>query len=763
MDKVRRFIEVKGIVQGVGFRPFVYNLAVENNLTGWVNNTCEGVFIDIEGNIDDINRFINEIKKNPPILSKINSIVILNKKNVNYKNFIIKISDSNVKATTYISPDYSICNKCKNEIFNIENRRYKYPFTNCTNCGPRFTIIKKLPYDRRTTTMEEFKMCEKCREEYINPTNRRFHAQPNACPVCGPKVFIVDNKGNEILCENPLDKAIELLKKGKIFAVKGLGGFNLVCDSKNEKAIKLLRKKKNRPNKPLAVMMKDINTVKSYCEINEQEERLLLSNKRPIVLLNKLDNFKLPKSLAPNNKKLGIMLPYTPLHYLLFDNEIDSLVMTSANISGEPMIYINSDAVNNLSDIVDYYIMHNRDIYMSIDDSVSEVILQKERLIRPARGYMPYALQIETYDEILALGSELKNTIALSNKKDIFISEYIGDLKNIEIINNMENVLKHFTNTYDIKPNILVYDKHPSFIYKEIDIKKVLGINNDIKIIETQHHHSHVVSCMAENNINTDVIGIAFDGTGYGNDKNIWGGEFLICNRKSFERIGHLDYFYLPGGESSIKEPWKIAISLIYNTFKEEFYKFIPKSLVNKNVNIIKSMIDKEINSPKTSSIGRLFDGVSSILGVIDKVTFEGEAAINLENICDENNDEVYGFNISEVEETLILSFNKIIKGIIKDINKNIDKKIISKKFHNTIIKSTIDMALNIRKKTNINIVAISGGVFQNELLFKGIVQGLEEDGFEVLTHKIIPCNDSGISFGQLIIANEILKNNEVR
>ncbi len=758
MSKNRKFIEVKGIVQGVGFRPFVYKLAKLNNLFGWVNNTSKGVFIDIEGDENNINNFINELKDNAPPLSRITSININNMELLGYENFIIKESINNLNATTYISPDYSTCSECKNEIFDKNNRRYRYPFTNCTNCGPRFSIIKSLPYDRVSTTMNYFEMCDNCKQEYTSPDNRRFHAQPNACPKCGPSVYIIDKHRNKIQCDDYFIKAINLLKEGNIFAIKGIGGFNLVCNSKNEQAIKTLRERKNRPRKPLAVMMKDIETVKKYCVLDNLQEEVLKSNKRPIVLLYKKGENIFPQNLSPNNKKVGVMLPYTPLHYLLFDDELDSLVMTSANISGEPIIYKNDDAIKKLNNIVDYFFMHNRDIYISIDDSVSNITLGKERVIRNGRGYFPYTLNINTVSNILALGSELKNSISLSNKNDIFISQYIGDLKNTETIDSFEKTIKHFRKIYDVTPEVLVYDKHPSFEYRNIDLKNILNINKDIKIIEVQHHHSHIVSCMAENNINEKVIGIAFDGTGYGEDKNIWGGEFLICTKSNFKRIGHLDEFYLPGGDKAIKEPWRIGISLIYKIFNDEFNNFVPNNLKDKKYNIIRNMIDKKINCPRTSSMGRLFDGVSSILGLIDEITFEGEAAITLENICDEKEGESYKFEIKKDEEKFILDFNKIIKGIIYDIYKKVNINIIARKFHNTIIKSTIEMTLYIREKTNINTVVISGGVFQNEILFEGVVKGLEKYKFKVLTNKIIPCNDSGVSLGQLIIANELLK-----
>lgn len=758
MDKYRKFIEIKGIVQGVGFRPFIYNLAKMNNLSGWVNNTGQGVMIDIEGDKKSLNYFISEIKINPPILSKITLIDIKDKELINYKDFFIKESNSDLKATTYISPDYSVCSECKREIFDKNNRRYRYPLTNCTNCGPRFSIIKNLPYDRDFTTMNDFEMCDSCKAEYNNPENRRFHAQPNACPICGPRAYIVDKNNNEIITDDPLDTAIALLKQGKIFAIKGIGGFNLVCDSSNEDAIKLLREKKYRPTKPFAVMIKNIESVRKYCNIKKEEEELLKSNKRPIVLLEKRDKYSFSEILAPNNKKVGVMLPYTPLHYMLFDDELDSLVMTSANISGEPIIYKDNEAIKKLNNIVDYFLMHNREIYMKIDDSVTNSILGEERVIRLGRGYAPYTLNIDTIKEILALGSELKNTISLSNRKDVFISEYIGDLKNSEVIDSLEHTIEHFSKIYNIIPKVLVYDNHPDFEYKKIDLKKVLKIESTIKIVQAQHHHSHIVSCMAENNINEDVIGIAFDGTGYGDDESIWGGEFFLCNRRKYKRVGHLDKFYLPGGEKAIKEPWRIGVSLIYKVFKEKLKDFIPEHLNNEKIDIIKTMIDRKINSPETSSMGRLFDGISSILGVNNKVTFEGEAAINLENICDENNSETYIFQIIRDKESFIFCFDDIIKGIIYDINSKNNISIIGKKFHNTVVKGTIEMALSIREDTNINTIVISGGVFQNEILFKGVIEGLNKYNFNVIAHKIIPCNDSGVSLGQLVIANEVIK-----
>ena len=499
-------------------------------------------------------------------------------------------------------------------------------------------------------------------------------------------------------------------------------------------------------------MMKDIFTVKRYCNISLEEERLLTSNKRPILLLNKKNDYKLPQNLSPNNKKIGVMLPYTPMHYLLFEDNIEALVMTSANISGEPMIYKNDEAIRKLNNIADYYLMNNREIYIPIDDSVSSVIYNSEKTIRLGRGYAPMALSIKTKQAILALGSELKNTFSLSNKNDIFISEYIGDLKEINTLNNLENCLKHFIKIYEVDPKVIAVDLHPNFICKELDIYQKYKCNNIIKV---QHHHAHIVSCMVDNSLDNKVIGIAFDGTGYGYDNKIWGGEFIICDKKSFNRVGQLEDFKLAGGESAIKEPWKIAISLIYKVYNDDFIKYMPSDLIDKDYNVIKKMINKNINCPETSSMGRLFDAISSILGFDKMVSFEGEAAIYLENICDEFVHDYFDYFIKINNDRYELCFDNTIKGILEDLNNKVDKSVIAKKFHNTIIRSSVDLAVLLREKFNINIICLSGGVFQNEILLSGISKELKSRGFKVFTHKNIPCNDSGISLGQLIIANE--------
>lgn len=743
----RKYIVVTGIVQGVGFRPFVYNAAVENELKGWVKNTSEGVYIDIEGTPNSIELFLHTLRNEAPPLSKINNIAVEHREVRNYKEFSIEKSDDNDRVITLISPDVATCKECEMEIMNSKDRRYHYPFTNCTNCGPRFSIIKSLPYDRPMTTMKNFKMCPYCNEEYENPRDRRFHAQPNACKACGPKVYLTDKYGNEINVQDPIAEAKNLIKKGKIIAVKGLGGLHIACDGKNEEAIKLLREKKSRPSKPFALMMKDIDTINQYCLVNKVEENTLKGIKRPILLLDIKNNI-LPSSIAPGNNRLGVMLPYTPLHHLLFDTNIDVLVMTSANVSGLPIVYKNEEAVEKLGDIVDYFLLNNRDIHVPVDDSVARVILGEERIIRRSRGYAPMPIIIKDIKETLAYGSHLKNTFCISKEQFAFLSQHMGSMDNLEAYKNYEYNVKHFKNLYNIKPEIIAYDMHPELLLSNF-AKKDEG-----KKIPVQHHHAHIVSCMIENEINEKVIGIAFDGTGFGTDGKIWGGEFLVCDYEGFERAGHLNYVKMPGGDSAVKEPWKMALGYLFKAFGSEINTSIFTSISEKNTKIILNMLKNNINSIETSSMGRFFDAVSALVNLKMKVSFEGEAAINLEAISDADENGTYNYEIYFADETYVVNTDSIIKGIVEDIDKNIDKSIIAKRFHNTVIAFALEMTKLIRSKYKINSVALSGGVFQNEILLKGLYEKLIENGFKVYIHKDIPCNDGGISIGQLVIAN---------
>ncbi|WP_432667237.1 carbamoyltransferase HypF [Wukongibacter baidiensis] len=747
----RKYVVVEGIVQGVGFRPFVYNIAIRNDLKGWVKNTSEGVFIDIEGEERSISSFLEELEDKAPPLSQIERITVEDRDLKHYDDFVIEKSKDNQNAITLISPDVATCRDCEEDIKDKNNRRHKYPFTNCTNCGPRFSIIKKLPYDRPMTTMKDFEMCRECNEEYENPMNRRFHAQPNACGDCGPRVWLTDSCGNEIDMEEPIVEAIKLIKEGRIIGIKGLGGFHLVCDGMNHKAIETLRNRKARPAKPLALMIRDIETVKKICYLSGMEEDILTGIRKPILLLDKKVS-SLPDNIAPNNNKLGVMLPYTPLHYLLFDNELDVLVMTSANVSGLPIVYKNDEAVEKLKGIVDNFLLHDREIHIPVDDSVAKVVLDKECLIRRSRGYAPVPVKIAGIEDTLACGSSLKNTFCISKRESAFLSQHMGDIDNIETYENFEENIKHFKTIYQVEPKLIAHDMHPDFLSTEFAEQKTA------EKFPIQHHHAHIASCMVDNELSEKVIGLAFDGTGLGTDGKIWGGEFLVCDLTEFERVGHLDYVKMPGGDAAVKEPWRMAVSFLYKVYEEGIDKDILNHIENKKIKNVMSMIKHNINCPETSSMGRFFDAVSGLLGLKTRITFEGEAAIYLEAVADKKEVGKYNYHIENLDEKYVVNTGEIIKSLLKDIENNLGKGIISRRFHNTVIAFSIDMCKLIRSKTNINSVALSGGVFQNEIILKGIYEGLVGEGFSVYTHGQIPCNDGGIAIGQLVIANNQFK-----
>lgn len=750
----RKYVVVTGIVQGVGFRPFVYNIAVDNGLNGWVKNTSEGVCVDIEGTKKSVEIFLEKLVNQAPPLSKINNITIENRDIKNYTDFFIEKSEDNDRTITLISPDVAICEDCEREIKANKDKRYKYSFTNCTNCGPRFSIIKKLPYDRAMTTMEKFKMCPNCRKEYENPSDRRFHAEPNACATCGPRVYLTDRCGNEIATKNPIEEVKNLIKNGKIIGVKGLGGLHIACDGKNQEVIHRLRQRKSRPSKPFALMMKDIDTVKQYCLVNEIEENTLKGIKRPILLLDVKNNI-LPLNVAPDNNRFGVMLPYTPLHHLLFDDNIEVLVMTSANVSGLPIVYKNEEAVEKLNNIVDYFLLNDRDIHVPVDDSVARVILGEERIIRRSRGYAPIPLIIEDIKETLAYGSHLKNTFCISKEQFAFMSQHMGDMDNLEAYKNYEYNVKHFKNLYNIKPEIIAYDMHPDLLLSNFARK------DEGKKIPVQHHHAHIVSCMIENNVNEKVIGIAFDGTGFGNDGKIWGGEFLVCDYKDFKRAGHLNYVKMAGGDSAVKEPWRMTIGYLFKAYGHKIDANIFVGIAEKKIKTILAMLKNNMNSIETSSMGRFFDAIAALIGIKMNVTFEGEAAIYLETISHVGENGVYKYDIYTEYETYIVNTDNIIKDIIQDMESGIHKSIIAKRFHNTVVAFSLEMCKLIRNKYGINSVALSGGVFQNEILLKGLHKKLIKNGFKVYIHKDIPCNDGGISIGQLVIANYKEKDKE--
>ncbi|MBP2031699.1 hydrogenase maturation protein HypF [Clostridium algifaecis] len=752
--KKRYLLKIYGIVQSIGFRPFVYNKAKKYKIQGWVNNSGGSVVIDLTGTKENIKKFILDIIKNPPIQAVIEKVECSTLKYYNYHNFIIKESLKNNSSVKFIPPDIGVCPKCIHEVISKKDRRYKYAFTSCTQCGPRYSIMRSLPYDRNSTTMNEFEMCESCEEEYNNNSNRRFHSEANCCQECGPSLILMNNKRETINCEDVIEKVIFLIKIGKIIAIKGIGGFHLVCDGRNEKAVSELRMRKKRPTKPLAVMIKDINLIKEYCEVSEKEEEILTGSKRPIVLLKKNTDITLPYNIAPNQKKLGIMMPYTPLHYLLLEKELDVLIMTSGNISGRPMEYKNTSVLENLNNVSDYFLMHNRKIVVPVDDSVVKVLNDKECIVRRGRGYSPSTENLGVRDNIIALGPEQKNSISLSKNGYVYTSQYLGDLKKLEYYKNYRYVLKHLINLLDINPRVLVQDMHPFYITSKY------ADNLNIRKIKIQHHHAHMVSCMAEHGIYRKVIGVIYDGTGFGIDGNIWGGEFFVGTRSHFKRVGHLKYVSIQGGDAAIREPWRSAASYLYS-LDYPIEKFI-NNVNQPSIDIITQALRASLNCYKSSSVGRLFDAVSSFLGLRNYSTYEGEASIDLENIIAENIIESYICNIDKISNVFQIEYKDIVYGVIKDIEKGISKAVISAKFHNTLSRVTCNLVIKLSKLYKIEDVILSGGVFQNEHLLKSIYDELTLRGLRVFFNSKTPINDNGISFGQIAAANAIIEGEEI-
>ncbi|OEU82548.1 MAG: carbamoyltransferase HypF [Desulfobacterales bacterium S5133MH4] len=745
-------LTVNGIVQGVGFRPFVYQLAQHYGLKGTVANTSSGVTIHIEGREVKIQAFIRNLAENAPPLAHITEIASSYEPAGGYEEFTIQGSQRQSSQQTLISPDMAICDDCLRELFDPNDRRHKYPFINCTNCGPRYTIIDDIPYDRPNTSMKHFTMCRECRKEYDDPANRRFHAQPNACAVCGPNVSLYDNHRTPVPAGDPIKRAAELLKKGYIVAIKGLGGFHLAVDAENNVAVIRLRQRKHREEKPFALMSYDLDLVREYARIEPGEEVLLTSPQRPVVLLKKEYPNPLSPEVSPHNKYFGAMLPYTPFHYLLLNCDFTALVMTSGNMSEEPIAIDNDEVFERLDGIADYFLVHNRDIYLRSDDSVVRMVGGTTRFVRRSRGYVPIPVFLkEEVPQILACGAELKNTVCLTKGPNAFLSQHIGDLENLETYRFFELTIGHMKRILDIDPQIVACDLHPDYLSTGYAQEQ-----KGIEKIAVQHHHAHIVSCMAENRLDGPVIGLSFDGTGYGTDGRIWGGEVLIAETHQFERAAHLAYLPMPGGAAAIKEPWRMAISYLYDAFGEGFLDLkLPffQDLEKKKIEIIMHMISKKVNSPQTSSLGRLFDGVAAILGIRNKVAYEGQAAMELEMAMRKDTKESYGYEWERGKDSYQIPVHPIIRGVVWDMKNGLETPDISNKFHMTLILLFSDICTVLRKETGLDRVVFSGGVFQNATLLVGLKKALEEKDFQVFTHSLVPCNDGGISLGQAVVA----------
>lgn len=869
-------VEIHGVVQGVGFRPFIYTLAVSLGIKGHVRNIGAAVAVEAEGPEEALDQFIKLIRQKAPPLSQIKSIKINEAGLKNYSSFTIAKSIRQDDGDIFLPPDMAVCDDCIKELFDRKDPRYLYPFINCTNCGPRFTIIGDTPYDRANTTMKAFEMCAFCNSQYTDPSDRRYHAEPVSCPECGPQLRLLDAEGADMNTGDPIRLAAELLSKGNTVAIKGIGGYHLACDALNDSAVHTLRVRKRRDEKPFALMADSLETVKKYCRVGPEEKELLAGIKKPIVLLEKLEHVRLPEDIAPMNPCLGIMLPYTPLHLLLFHphssgtawnakntnnaaiataagnthpvnsacsdadgcspgartdadscpgtvtltdipekpslrrGKLELLVMTSGNISSEPIFYRDSEAVEGLKGIADYFLVHNREIYTGADDSVTRIFLGREYILRRSRGYVPapvtagipsigavkteeasdsfdfearlgYAPVIKSQDRraplesgarlrhtpvinndvsVIGVGGELKNTFCLSRKNEFYISQHIGDLENLETYQAFERSIAHLSSMLRVKPEAIAYDLHPDYLSTRYALSSGIGAK-----IPVQHHHAHHASCMAENGLDGEIIGVVFDGTGYGEDGCIWGGEFFTGGVEKVDRIGHLDYVPMPGGEASIKEPWRMAASYLSSLFPDLDLRHLQaktsgteginlfKGIAADSLNAIPQMIAKRINSPMTSSMGRLFDAVSALTGVRNIITYEGQAAVELEYLAAGGDHGSYEFEIGKDGKFFIIKTKGIFSGIINDMKNRVSKEIIAAKFHETASEIVLAGCEEARTETGLDRVALSGGVFQNITLLDKSVRKLKKRNFKVYLHSSVPANDGGISLGQAVIA----------
>jgi hydrogenase maturation protein HypF len=779
-------ILITGIVQGVGFRPFIFNLAESLGIKGWVGNSDSNVIIEIDAGGDQAAGFIENIRKSAPVLSRVESIECREIEYQNFSSFEIRHSRSDTGGPVFISPDVATCNDCLNEMKDSGDRRYRYPFINCTNCGPRFTIIRNVPYDRDKTTMDCFDMCDNCRQEYTSPWDRRYHAQPVSCHDCGPSLCLADQNGKIISDITSTEECIKytahMIRRGYTAAIKGIGGYHLACDGLSEQAVERLRRRKHRDDKPFAVMARDISIAGKYCEINEAEKSLLNSAASPIVLLKRLNEKALPDGIAHLNKYLGVMLPYTPVHHLLFQEEgfPEMLVMTSGNLSSEPIFYTDKEAMEGLNGIADIFLTNNRDIYIRTDDSVTRIFEKKEYIIRRSRGYVPRPITVDAagllgldtdtrIPSVLACGGELKNVFCLNKGKMFYLSHHIGDLENEGTYNSFQNGIEHFKRLFDIEPEHIAYDLHPNYYSSQYAINQT-GLNKTA----VQHHKAHIASCMAENGLKGDVIGVSFDGTGYGEDGNIWGGEFFTGSYYGFERAGHLDYVMMPGSDAAVKYPWRMALSYLYyagETGKSDNSSVSGLSPYNsrskEEISFIIKMLEKGINSPFTSSMGRFFDAISALMGIKTDISYEGQAAIELEYYADLCCTESYDFTLNneasfegksksgknEIAQEFVVNTRPVIRQIICDLLEGKSREYISSRFHATIAEIVFTGCKNIRRSTDLNQVVLSGGVFQNITLLKLTVDLLERNGFEVYTHSEVPSNDGGIALGQAMMA----------
>lgn len=768
MPLERRSITVRGIVQGVGFRPCVHRLANQHGLSGFVQNRGGEVRIEAEGETASLERFLEDLRTSAPPLARIDAVSQDSIPPTGENGFAVAPSDLRASSDIAIAPDMATCPACLAELFDPADRRYRYPFLNCTDCGPRLTIVRGAPYDRARTTMASFAMCPACQAEYDSPTDRRFHAQPTACADCGPRLTALLPGGKIIEMDDPLADFVQAIQSGKIGALKGLGGYHLVCDARNEQAVSELRCRKHREEKPLAVMVADVEAARELCHIARQEEDLLTSPRRPIVLLHRRpESDTLAPSVAPGNPCVGVLLPYTPLHHLLMRDAGDApLVMTSGNRSDEPIAYEDEDALTRLAGIADIFLTHDRPIQVRCDDSVTRVVADGESPMRRSRGYAPtpVRLPVECGGPVLAVGGQLKNTFALARGDQAIVSHHLGDLDDYQAYRAFECDIGRYEELFDAAPQVIVHDLHPDYASTQYAQRR--AAEEGLQLLAVQHHHAHLASCMAEHGLTEPVIGVSFDGTGYGPDGSVWGGEFLLGDYATWRRAAHLRCVHLPGGDSAVKEVWRMALSHLADA-EVGYWEF---RLPQGGQEVVQQMIRSGFNSPWTSSAGRLFDAVAATVGVRQQVRHEGQAAMELEWLATGvEDDSIYEFAFnrtggkpqacstppvgwapSEADE---IDTRPLIRAIAQDVQAGVAPGVIARRFHRTMARIVVETCRRLQASSGVSTVTLSGGVFQNALLLEETTANLTESGFRVYRHSIVPANDGGLSFGQAAIA----------
>lgn len=743
---------IQGAVQGVGFRPFVFRLAAELGLRGWVINSPQGVFLEVEGGKSALDSFLLRLQNEKPPQARIWSLEFSFLPAVGYSTFEIRHSEATGEKRVTVLPEIATCPDCLREIFDPNDRHYLYPFTNCTNCGPRFSIIRELPYDRANTALAAFEMCPDCHREYENPLDRRFHAQPTACPHCGPKLALWDEAGQTLAAgHEALLQAVSAVEQGRVLALKGLGGFLLITDARNEAAVNRLRQRKLREEKPFAILVPSLEQAKQHCQVSPLEERLLLSPESPILLLAKKAGSTVAPSVAPGNPNLGVMLPYSPLHHLLMRELNFPVVATSGNRSDEPIVTDENEALARLRGIADLFLVHDRPILRHCDDSVARVLLGREMVLRRARGYAPLPVYVKRpLPTILAVGAHLKNTVAISSGERVIVSQHLGDLETPQAYRAFLSAIEDLQQFYDLTPQAVACDLHPDYLSTKY--AKSLGL----PVIEIQHHHAHLASCLAENQADGPALGLCWDGTGLGPDGTLWGGEFLIGDFADFKRAAHFLPLALPGGEKAIREPRRTAFSLLYSLFGERALErddlAVVRSFAPSQRALLLRMLQKQVNSPLACGVGRLFDGVAALIGLRQKASFEGQPAMELEFLAAGRQTSAYPFAIIE-GDPLVIDWRPTLLAILEDMKKAIEKEIIAARFHQTLI----EIAVQIAGRLQVEKVALSGGVFQNRILTEGIFQRLTEKGFAVYLHQRLPPNDGGLSLGQIMVAATVV------